>query len=119
MEKNTNHELNVVVAAIMADPVPTLLALALSLKRCVSSDARRNFRAYCAGAGDHIEVSSVIGAVREVAINYTPIIVKDLVLKLLVPTIDEGDDLKEDCHRATGCKEDIVHHIYCLYLFLF
>ena len=40
MEKNKNHELNVVVAllvhleppAIMADPVLTLLALALSLR---------------------------------------------------------------------------------------
>ena len=119
MEKNTNHELNVVVvvAAIMADRAPTLLTLALSLKRCVSSDARRNFRAYCAGAGDNIEVSSVIGAVREV--TTPPIIVKDLVLKPFVPTIDEGDDLKEDCHRATGCKEDIVHHIYCLYSSLF
>ena len=53
MEKNKNHELDIVVAllvhleppAIMADPVLTLPALALSLKRCVSSDARSNIRA--------------------------------------------------------------------------
>ena len=89
----------------MADPVLALAAL--SLKRCVSSDARSNIRAIV-GVGDHTEVSSVIGAVRRVAIIYTPIIVKDLDLKLLVPTIDEGDNLTEDCHRAIGCKEDIV-----------
>ena len=47
------------------------------------------------GVGDHIEVSSVLGAVRRVAIIYHPIIFKDLDLKPLVPTSDEGDNLIE------------------------
>ena len=41
-------------------------------------------------------------AVREVAIDYTPVVVKDKVLNPLEPTIDEGGDLTEDHQRATG-----------------
>ena len=125
MEKNKNHELDVVVAllvhlehpAIMANPVLTLLALAFSLRGASVHMWGGISEALCWSWGPP-EVSSYLGAVREVAIDYTPIVVKDLVLKLLEPTIDEGGDLTEDCQRATGYNEDIVHHILLIFLFI-
>ena len=101
----------------MANPVLTLLALALSISGASVHMRGGISEALCWSWGPP-EVSSYLGAVREVASDYTPVVVKDLVLNLLEPTIDEGGDLTEDCQRATGYNEDIVLDILLIFLYV-
>ena len=55
---------------------------------------------------DHIEVCSVLGAGRRVAIIY--LLGEDLDLKPLVPTSDEGDNLIEAVIEPQVVNEEIV-----------
>ena len=125
MEKNKNHELDVVLLCLYIwSTLPPWLTLSSPSLFSVFSlrgapvDMRGGISEALSWSWGPPEVSSYLGAVREVAIDYTPIVVKDLFLKLLEPTIDEGGDLTEDCQRATGYNEDIVHHILLIFLFI-
>ena len=124
MEKNKNVELDVKVAPLyiwstlppwLTLSSPSLLS-AFSL-RGAPVDMRGGISEALSWSWGPPEVSSYLGAVREVAIDYTPVVVKEKVLNPLEPTIDEGGDLTEDRQRATGYNEDIVLDILLIFLY--